>query len=71
MRVFDELGNPWKVRGGDPAARLVNKLQRSRYRLVVLPLATLATGTSTEPAVIPDDPIRAVRLEECLAALRA
>ena len=70
MRLEDEFGNRWRVKGGDPAARLVNKLQRLRYQYVVLPLVTFATGTSTEPAVTPDDPIRAVRLVECLEAIR-
>ena len=70
MKVYDEFGNPWKIRGGDPAARLVNKLKRSRYELVVLPLTTLAIGHSTHPAITPEDPIRAVRLAECLEALK-
>lgn len=69
MKVYDELGSPWKVPGGAPAARLVNKLKRSRYELVCLPLATLATGKLVEPYAVPEDPIRATRLAECLAVL--
>ena len=69
MKVFDEFGHTWRVQGGHPAARHVNKLKRSRYELVVLPLATLATGRPVQPYVQPEDPIRAVRLAECLEVI--
>lgn len=69
MIIFDEFGNRWRCKGGDPAMRLVNRLKRSRYELVVLPLATLASGHMTSPATIPDDVIRATRLNECIEVL--
>lgn len=71
MKVYDEFNNTWRVKGGDPAMRLVNRLKRSRYELVVLPLATLATGHMTSPAAVPDDVIRATRLNECLGVLQS
>jgi len=67
--IFDEYGQPWKVKGGDPAARLISRLGRANYRLVVLPLQTLATGEIREPLANPDDPIHRVRLVDCLAVL--
>lgn len=49
--------------------KLVNRLLRSRYQYIVLPLATLATGCMQSPATIPDDVIRAARLAECIEVL--
>ncbi len=68
--IYDELGHPWRVTGGDPAARLVGALRRRRYELIVLPCLTLATGQLTEPAAEPDDVIRRTRLLDCLDVLR-
>jgi len=67
--IYDEHGHSWRVKGGDPAARLTNKLGRMNYRLIVLPLVTLATGTVSVPQAEPADPIHRVRLLDCLAAL--
>lgn len=69
MRVTDEFGNNWRVTGGSPGMKFVNRLARSRYQYVVLPLAMLASGHMTTPAHIPEDVIRATRLAECLAVL--
>lgn len=69
MPVFDEYGNSWKVKGGDPAARLVNRLLRGNYRLVVLPLISLASGEISVPETQPADEIHRVRLLDCLQYL--
>lgn len=69
VRVEDDRGNPWRVSGGDPAMRHVNKLRRMHYRWVVLPLVTLATGDLGATATTPTDPLRATRLAECIGVL--
>ncbi len=69
VEIYDELGNPWKVAGGAPASRLVNRLVRDNYRLIVLPLVALATGRLGGAYVEPEDIIRSTRLRDCLDAL--
>lgn len=69
MQVLDEFGQSWRYRGGDPCARLVNKLSRMNYRLVVLPFVTLATGKVTAPVQQPASVVHQTRLADCLAAL--
>lgn len=69
VQVFDEFGSRWKVSGGDPAAKTVNRLVRMNYRLVLLPFVTLATGRVVPPAQRPTDIIHDTRLYDCLAAL--
>lgn len=71
MQIWDEYSNPWRIKGGDPGMKFVNRLLRSRYQMIVLPLATLATGKLTEPAQTPDDIIHAARLRECIEVLSA
>ena len=70
MRVSDEFGAQWRVKGGDPAARVTNKLVRSGYQTIVLPFLTLATGKVTEPAEWPQDIVARTRLADCLLAVR-
>lgn len=70
VKVNDEFGAQWKVRGGDPAARLTNKLLRSGYQTVVLPFLTLATGKVAEPAEWPANIISRTRLADCLLAVK-
>jgi len=64
--IFDEFANQWKVKGGDPAARLTNRLLRGNYRLVVLPLVVLATGVIQPAQREPADPIHKGRMAQCL-----
>lgn len=68
--AYDELGNAWKVPGGTPSARQVNRLKRGGYHLIVLPLRTLVSGELAEPVEQPADVIRSTRLRECLDYLR-
>ena len=70
MNVYDEFGSRWAYRGGDPCARLVNKLSRMQYRLVVLPFVTLATGKVTAPVQPPASVLHQTRLADCLGALK-
>lgn len=65
--IYDEYGNQWRVSGGDPASRLVSRLRRRGYELIVLPFWTLATGDLAYGGVSePDDTVRAYRLLDCL-----
>ena len=69
MKVYDEFGGGWKVKGGDPGARMVNRLARMNYQLVVLPFVSLATGKMPESVVYPADVIRSTRMADCISAL--
>lgn len=69
MKIYDELGNPWRVAGGDPASKLVAQLSHARYQLVVLPIKTLATGQLAESAQEPTDAVHKMRLKMCLEEL--
>ena len=69
MPVFDEFGGGWKVKGGDPGARMVNKLTRSNYQLIVLPFVALATGKMPDNVQQPTDVIRSTRMADCMSAL--
>ena len=70
VELYDELGNRWMIRGGMPANKFISKLTRANYRLIVLPLRTLATGVLAEPVEQPADIIRCTRLADCLLLLR-
>ena len=67
--ILDEFGARWKVKGGDPGSKVVNRLKRSGYEFVVLPLVTLATGSVTPPVEWPAGIIERTRLADCLAVL--
>ena len=69
MQVFDEFGGGWKVKGGDPGARMANKLTRMNYQLIVLPFVALATGKMPDTVQQPTDVIRQTRMADCIAAL--
>lgn len=68
--IWDESGNEWEVRGGDPAAKFTNRLKRAGYGNLVLPMRTLATGELTEPVEEPADVLRRQRLADCLGLLK-
>lgn len=67
--AYDEFMAGWKVPGGTPGSRVVNKLRRANYQFIVLPFITLATGVVTQPAEVPEDVIYSTRLADCLAVL--
>lgn len=69
-KIADEFGAAWRCRGGDPAARVTNRLVRSGYQTIVLPFLTLATGKITEPTEWPQDIITRTRLADCLLSLK-
>jgi hypothetical protein len=70
MTILDGDGDKWAVRGGDPAARLIARLTRANYGLVVLPVRALMTG-DVGLAVPIENPESAeqVRHNDCLMAL--
>lgn len=68
--IQDEFGARWKVKGGDPGSRATNRLKRSGYEFVVLPLVTLATGRLADPVVWPESIIERTRLADCLAVMK-
>ena len=77
MQVLDQYGERWRVQGGDPALRLVNGLEKQGFGLVVLPRAVLLTGNVKRGTLVEDlsalpatEFVRAVRLNECLTALK-
>ena len=71
MRLEDEFGETVKVATGDPAARLVNQLER-RWGVdwIVLPRHTVMTGQLTG-AHDTGDIVRDTRLRDCLGVLGA
>jgi hypothetical protein len=72
VRVEDENGRHWQVRGGDPGSKVVNQLTRTLPGLdwIVIPCYTLSVGIVVAPAVTPADVLRRVRLADCLALVR-
>lgn len=71
MKIEDEHGTPWVVSPGDHAAKAVRSLRTRGYEYIVLPRGTLGRGTIEVLPETPDNLIRAVRLNDCLAALKA
>ena len=75
-KIEDEHGAVWHVGKGDPAYEYVQKLHKSYYSWVVLPRETILDGTLPEvpaPNTTESDYLvlkRAMRLTECLEALR-
>ncbi len=71
MRVEDEWGHSWKVSGGDPGNKLVNRLRAVGYTYVVLPYESLAWGVVADPAVQLDSMgvVQRIRMLDCLEDL--
>ena len=70
IQVFDELNNSWRIVGGQPGMKLISKLTKANYRLIVLPITSLVSGMVTEPTVWPEDVILRTRMQDCLLLLR-
>ena len=64
---YDERGAQWIVMIRDPAYKLVQKLNKLGYHLVVLPRYTYKTGELTK--VQSQDYVRNTRLNDCLMEL--
>ena len=69
MKVEDEYGVEFVVKGGDPANRKMLTLKARWFNWIVLPRTTLITGELPAMVSLPDDVLRAARLEECVAVL--
>lgn len=75
VAVFDESGDRWIVRAGDPASKYINTLRAKGFGLVVLPRRVLTSGSIS--GILDEDLhtdsdeefVRRVRLNACLSAL--
>ena len=68
--IYDHLGNRWVVGSGEPGTKLISKLIRNNYHLIVLPVELLATGTDSGYTPEVNDLIRSVRMRDCLQVIR-
>jgi hypothetical protein len=67
--IEDDRGNKWVVQAGDPARKLITRLERSNYGWVVLPALALATGSLPETVKLPPTELAAFRMADCLKSL--
>lgn len=69
MKILDETGKEWAVRGGDPCSKAMNLLKRRGYELLVLPVSVLARGERPRELHEIESVTLNVRYKECLQVL--
>jgi hypothetical protein len=67
--IEDDRGNKWVVQAGDPARKLVTRLERKNYTWMVLPATTMMTGELPEAREVAHDELADVRMMDCVQAL--